>query len=160
MEAAEDIVELLKPAAIKKNVSLKVEFDADKTKYYMGDPIRVRQILTNLIGNAIKFTHQGHVKVSVKSEEIEERGKITVSIEDTGIGIPADKVNQLFEKFSQVGETMTSKYGGTGLGLAISRSLIEAMGGEIHVASVEGEGSTFWFTLVLEPASSQPALVA
>ncbi len=116
----------------------------------IGDPGRLRQILVNLAGNALKFTQKG--EVSVKAEIVEDYGekvKICFSVKDTGIGIPKDKQSEIFESFTQVDGSTTRKYGGTGLGTTISKRLVELMEGEIGVESEEGKGSTFWFTIIL-----------
>jgi CheY-like chemotaxis protein len=118
----------------------------------MGDGARIRQVVTNLVGNAIKFTASGHVLVSVeRAEQGTQSSRMRISVEDTGVGIPQEKAGLLFEKFSQVDGSTTRKYGGTGLGLAISKQLVHLMGGSIGVESRLGEGSTFWFELPLEP---------
>ncbi len=118
---------------------------------FRGDPDRVRQILTNLVGNAIKFTHKGEVTVYVSLlRETDDEAVIRFSVKDTGIGIPREKLDRLFRSFTQVDASMTRKYGGTGLGLAISRQLVELMSGDIGVNSQPGIGSEFWFTLSLK----------
>jgi PAS domain S-box-containing protein len=139
----------------------------DVPDWLHGDPIRLRQILVNLAGNAVKFTERGEIEVSVErvqASEVhsQESGSVSenacllrFSVNDTGIGIPADKQRLLFEKFSQVDASSTRRFGGTGLGLAIARQLTELMGGRIGMESKEGRGTTFWFTLSLERAAEK-----
>lgn len=115
-----------------------------------GDPVRIRQVLLNLIGNAIKFTNEGEVVLEVKVNKNEHREQsLSFSVRDTGIGIPKDRMDRLFKSFSQVDASTTRKYGGTGLGLAIAKRLVEAMGGEINVETDVEEGSRFWFQIPL-----------
>ncbi len=141
---------LLAPRAQEKGLEFEVRFRPGTPKYLVGDPGRIRQILTNLIGNALKFTERGHVFVDIELvEQSRLHAVIKCSIEDTGIGISEDIQNRLFGTFTQADASTTRKYGGTGLGLAISKQLVELMGGTIGVASTPNEGSTFWFTLPL-----------
>ncbi|WP_420236630.1 PAS domain S-box protein [Telmatobacter bradus] len=145
-----------------KNVEVISDVDAEVPAILHGDPVRLRQILGNLLSNAIKFTPWGEVELRV---QLIERGKnacmLRFSVRDTGIGIPADKLTSIFDKFNQVDASTTRQYGGTGLGLAISKQLVELMGGRIGINSQPGAGSEFWFTLPLgivqqENASTSP----
>ena len=146
----EEVVELLASRAHDKGIELVLRVPPTIPTRLIGDPGRIRQITINLIGNAMKFTEAGHVFVSASASQLtNNRMAITISVRDTGIGIPADRINHLFEKFSQADASTTRRFGGTGLGLAISRNLVELMGGALTAESVEGEGSTFSFTIVL-----------
>jgi PAS domain S-box-containing protein len=147
----DDIAATLALRAQDKGLELLCWVAPDIPTQLRGDPGRVGQILTNLMGNAIKFTSKGEVAIRVTLEsEAQKRATLRFAVRDTGIGIPTDKTGFLFEKFSQVDSTTTRRFGGTGLGLAISRLLSEMMGGEIGVVSEEDKGSEFWFTLCLE----------
>ena len=163
-EAIEDVATLVSSKVAEKDLELAVRVQPGLPEMFSGDVGRIRQIVTNLLGNAVKFTEKGHVFVDVSGQPIDgttedskpENGatwRLTFSIEDTGIGIPADKRLRIFDKFSQVDTSATRKHEGTGLGLAISQSLVELMGGEIGVESEVDTGSTFWFTIDL-PAHS------
>jgi signal transduction histidine kinase/CheY-like chemotaxis protein len=146
----EEVAEMLAPKAEDKHLDLILSYPATVPRHCVGDSGRIRQIVTNLVGNAIKFTHDGHVLITAKCEHQEDRiAGLQISVTDTGIGIPEEKLTTVFEKFSQADESTTRRYGGTGLGLAISKQLVELMGGSIHVKSRTDEGSTFWFTLPL-----------
>ena len=143
----QDLVDLLNARVKEKHLEFISYIDHNVPAILQGDPGRLRQVLTNLIGNAIKFTQEGDIRLNVSLErETNERAVIRFSVSDTGIGIPRDRLGNLFDKFTQVDSSMSRKYGGTGLGLAISRQICELMGGHIGVESEEGKGSTFWFT--------------
>ena len=149
----ENIVTLMEHQTREKQLKLVNIVDRDVPEHLAGDPGRLRQVLVNLINNAIKFTSKGSIEVhtslvSSNSEELE----LLFSVKDTGIGIPEDKLDVLFDKFYQVDSSTTRKYGGTGLGLAIARQLVTMMGGEIGAQSTEGRGSEFWFTARLKHA--------
>lgn len=146
----EETIEILANHAHAKNLELVGLIDPAIPVRVCGDPSRVRQILLNLVGNAIKFTSQGEVAVTVTIEQ-EEINAVTLrfAITDTGIGIPQERLDRLFLPFTQVDSSTTRRFGGSGLGLAISRQLTELMGGHIGVVSTPGLGSTFWFTVVL-----------
>jgi PAS domain S-box-containing protein len=146
----DDFAATLAVRAQEKGLELLYTVDPDVPALLRGDPGRLRQILTNLTGNAIKFTQTGEVVIRVLLEGMNENEVLLrFSVHDTGIGIPADKVHRLFDKFSQVDASTTRQYGGTGLGLAISKQLAELMGGEVGVNSEEGKGSEFWFIVRL-----------
>ena len=132
----------------EKNLKLIREYDNKIPEVVLGDPIRLRQIILNLMSNAVKFTHQGQVTLSVRMiSESEEQVVVEFSVKDTGIGIEEDKIEKIFEDFQQASRGTSRLYGGTGLGLAIVKHLVEAQNGKIHVSSLPGKGSTFSFTL-------------
>jgi two-component system CheB/CheR fusion protein len=145
-------IDILVPEARRKGLELNCTMANDLPKTVVGDQLRLMQVLTNLCGNAVKFTEQGNVVLRVKAKPATPDGRreITFSVTDTGIGIPADKRHLLFNNFSQIDDSDTRRYGGTGLGLAISRELVERMGGTITFESAEGAGSVFTFTIPLE----------
>jgi signal transduction histidine kinase/ActR/RegA family two-component response regulator len=145
---AREVTGLLAAGARKKGVRLEFETDPRVPSQLRGDPVRFRQILLNLVSNALKFTPGGAVRVVygwVPAEAQLPQGVLEVDVHDTGIGIAPDKVERLFRKFVQADDTTTRRYGGTGLGLSIARRLVELMGGEIGVRSEPGRGSTFWY---------------
>jgi signal transduction histidine kinase/CheY-like chemotaxis protein len=154
----EDSLGLVAVTAREKGIELVCDVDTSAPVAMLSDALRLRQILTNLVVNAIKFTAHGEVVVRAADAGVsnDRQGKsrrwLRISVSDTGIGIPADKVDRLFQAFSQVDSSTTRRFGGTGLGLAICRRLVEAMGGRIGVESCEGVGSTFWFSLPVESA--------
>jgi signal transduction histidine kinase/DNA-binding response OmpR family regulator len=145
-QAVEEVAEMLEPKAEERGLDLILRYCPGTPRYFLGDAGRIRQVLTNLVNNAVKFTHRGHVLITVESEK---NDRVRVSVSDTGIGIAAGKLAGLFEKFIQADSSTTRRYGGTGLGLAISKQLVELMGGAMHAESRVGEGSTFAFTLPL-----------
>lgn len=144
-----EVIDLFDIGAKQKGLSITGNIDMKIPNHIIGDSVRLRQILSNLVGNAIKFTEQGGVTIDVHIEEnYYNKVKLRFVITDTGIGIPEDKLEKLFKRFSQVDESNTRRFGGTGLGLAISKKLIEIMDGEIGVESKENIGSSFFFTAV------------
>ena len=150
----EDALDLLSTKAFKKGLELLGSIEAGVPEYILGDVTRTRQILVNLIGNAVKFTEQGEVVVSVQTVPAQE-DRLLFKVRDTGIGIPQNRLNRLFKSFSQVDSSTTRQYGGTGLGLAISKQLSELMGGTMWVESEEGKGSTFFFEIQASAVESQ-----
>ncbi len=152
----EDLMDLLSVSAQEKGLELVLRFEPEGSPEYLGDPERIRQVLLNLLGNAIKFTETGFVQLTVRvTDQQEDRHALMLSVADSGPSIPLDKQARLFEKFSQADTSITRRFGGTGLGLAISKRLVEAMGGVIGLDSEEGHGTTFWFTLSLKPAEGK-----
>ncbi len=142
------------PKAQSKNITIKTEFKGDVPHRIMADPIRLSQIIINLLGNAVKFVERGHIIISVEGKKVPDNlVHLKISVEDTGIGIAEDKLDIIFDKFSQADASTTKKYGGTGLGLAITRRLIDLMGGSIGVKSQLGVGSTFWFEITVPIAT-------
>jgi len=161
--AIHEVSDLLAPKAAKKGLELIVRYGHNVPSLVVGYLGRIRQVITNLAGNAIKFTHSGHVLIHIQAENPQAENqndahvRLRFAVEDTGIGIPAEAQGQLFEKFTQADASTTRKYGGTGLGLAISKQLVELMGGEIRVESIPGTGSLFFFTLSL-PVHHTPSM--
>jgi len=146
----EEVDEMLAPKCADRQIDLVLEYPPAIPRFFVGDGGRIRQIVTNLMGNAVKFTQKGLVLISVDCETLDAKwASVRVSVQDTGVGIPENKVRLLFQKFSQVDGSTTRRYGGTGLGLAISKELVELMGGSIGVESHLGKGSTFWFSIPL-----------
>ena len=159
--AVDEVVDLLAMRAEEKGLALIVRYAPRAPRRVVGDPGRVRQVLTNLANNAIKFTREGHVLINVECEEqTAGKARFRFAVEDTGIGIPEDKLDHIFEKFTQADASTTREFGGTGLGLTICKQLTELMGGTIGASSRPGEGSTFWFTLPLPLDTHVPAAVA
>lgn len=168
-ETIEEVMQALEPEARRKGLAFTSEIAPDVPTLLRGDPLRLRQVLTNLAGNAIKFTEHGRVHLRVTTSGVQNgRATLRVSVEDTGIGIPPERAHALFSPFVQADESTTRKFGGTGLGLAISKQLVELMGGKITFESRAGQGTRFEFTAPLEidgredpppPVAAHPAKV-
>ncbi|MEN8177943.1 MAG: response regulator [Pseudomonadota bacterium] len=151
--AAHEVTRLLAGKAGQKGIELVFQYCSGCPRYLVADAGRIRQILLNLTGNAIKFTQQGHVLVQVQVlDQDDKQARVRIAVQDTGIGISEEAKKNLFASFSQADTSTTRKYGGTGLGLAISKQLVELMGGQIGVDSTVGSGSTFWLELTLPKA--------
>ena len=151
-----DVIDLLSNQAFSKGISLNHLIEEGCNDYYVGDIGRLRQILVNLVGNAIKFTMEGEVTVKLrKREDKGDHDVLEFAIADTGIGIAPEKMNRLFKSFSQVDASTTRKFGGTGLGLAITQKLVNLLGGKIWVESEEEKGTTFWFTVSLKKTKTK-----
>ena len=154
--AIEGVAMMLTPKVREKSLDLIVDFPPDMHTHYLGDAGRVRQVITNLVGNAVKFTAEGHVSITVRpgtpkntDDELQDN-LVEIVVADTGIGVKEDRLQSIFDEFSQAETDTTRRFGGTGLGLAISRNLVEAMGGVLSVDSVYGEGSQFKLVIPLQ----------
>ena len=156
-ECVEGALDLLAPKFTEKGLDLLYEIGDGVPGAVRGDPTRLRQILVNLLGNAAKFTERGEVVLSVRAEPRPEgRVELWFAVRDTGIGIPRDSISRLFRSFTQIDTSTTRRFGGTGLGLVISQRLAELMGGRLSVESEDGQGSTFSFSIIVEPLASRP----
>lgn len=164
-ELLDEVINLLNSQATQKGLLLEKEVQGEHIKPLHGDVSKIRQVLINLLGNAIKFTNSGTIKLTVDSQVIagEPMRRVTFGVHDTGIGISPSNIKKMFRPFTQADASISRKYGGTGLGLAISKKLVELMDGKIEVQSKEGEGSVFSFALPLTAAKSdtlvKPALI-
>lgn len=155
VKTIEDAVDMVSMQAHRKGLEVVLYVDDRLPRYAEGDPNRIRQVLVNLVNNAVKFTAEGSIRVRAELRTAKGVRRILLQVKDTGIGIPEDRQDRLFQPFSQVDASMTRKFGGTGLGLSISRDLVGMMDGRIGVKSKPGLGSNFWFSLPLEMASSE-----
>ena len=151
-DIVEEVAELLMPRAEEKGIALMSQIDPGQPDRYVGDPVRLRQVLINLAGNAVKFTERGTVVIEAWVERNErDETYACFSVTDTGMGISDEQAQRLFRPFEQADRSITRRFGGTGLGLSISRQLVDLMGGEIGVRSTMGQGSTFWFRVPCSP---------
>ncbi len=155
-DSVEDVLDLFATRAVAANLDLCYACENDIPTRVIGDPQRFRQVMVNLVGNAIKFTKAGDVSICLKYESLTAtQGRLSVDVKDTGIGIPKERLDRLFQSFSQVDASTSRKFGGTGLGLAICKKLVELMGGSIRVSETSERGTTFTFDVLLEVPSSQ-----
>ena len=150
----EEVLEVFSPKAAQTGIDLVYQLDSKVPAQIMGDCLRLRQVIMNFVGNAVKFTERGEIFISVRLLKTFDNGSIELafSVKDTGIGIPEDKMGRLFKAFSQVDSSTTRKYGGTGLGLVICQKLVALMGGDVGVQSEAGKGTTFTFTIITKPS--------
>ncbi|MBT7585235.1 MAG: response regulator [Gemmatimonadetes bacterium] len=151
-----DIVKTFEPRAREKDLALTLKVDEAVPDVLQGDALRLRQIVINLVGNALKFTEEGGVDIRVTGQQTKQRIELHVAVQDTGIGLDSEQQQRIFAAFSQADTSTTRRYGGSGLGLAVSSRLVDLMGGEIWVESTPSEGSTFHFTIHLALGSGQP----
>jgi signal transduction histidine kinase/CheY-like chemotaxis protein len=143
-QVIEEVAEMLQPKAEENGIELIVQYSPNLPRLFLGDSGRIRQVVTNLVANGVKFTHKGRVLITVECDHANlNHAAMRITVADTGIGIPPEKIGMLFEKFTQADTSTTRRYGGTGLGLSISKQLVELMGGSIHVESRVGQGSQF-----------------
>ena len=153
-KVVEDVVNVLKGKAQEKNIGLRTEFVGQLPNNIMIDDVRLRQVITNLVGNSIKFTSEGEVAIVVEQKKINDKSKLVFEICDTGIGMSEEQQAKIFEPFVQADSSVTRNFGGTGLGLAISKRIVQSMGGQLSVTSKPGKGSVFSFEADLEPAAN------
>ena len=157
VQMLEEVAALFAPSALNKGIELRTEIASDAPRAVVGDELRIRQVVSNLVNNAVKFTERGTITVALEklgeaSTEHSKQAKLRIRVSDTGIGIPADSLSRIFDEFTQADGSVTRRFGGTGLGLTISKKLVEMMNGQIYVNSELGKGSTFWIDLTLPTA--------
>jgi signal transduction histidine kinase/DNA-binding response OmpR family regulator len=151
----EDVAELWSPRALEKGLDIATYVDPGARRHFVGDPTRIRQIISNLVANAVKFTERGFVAIEARSQMLSDGlTRIKVEVQDSGVGVPPEAKGLLFQKFQQADGSVTRRYGGTGLGLSICREMIELMGGQIAIADSPSGGSTFWFELDLDRSAA------
>ncbi len=153
----QDVVRLLETSASQRNIDLRFTYPQDAPLRFLGDQARIRQVVFHLLSNGIKFTEQGSVQIDCRVREQKQDFRVTISVSDTGIGMPQGKLETLFRGFEQGDNSTTRRYEGMGLGLGLVKQLTQLMGGEIEVASTEGKGSTFTVSLPLKPAATSKA---
>lgn len=159
LSVIEDVIDLLTPVAYEKNIELFYHLNINTPRFINADIVRIRQVLTNLIGNAVKFTEEGYVYLQIELDETNHKESgIKFTVSDTGIGMDQAHKSTLFDAFTQADTSITRRFGGTGLGLVISRKLTHLMGGTIGFDSTYGEGSTFWFTIPVELSDKSPVI--
>lgn len=158
-EIMDNVMETMLPLSSEKGLIFSYDLDCKNSYYLVGDPVRLGRVMINLTSNAIKYTEEGAVTVTIRCIEQDNTSCVVeCSVIDTGIGIPADKIDLIFDKFIQADSSITRRYGGTGLGLAITKQIVEKMGGEIGVESEVGKGSRFWFRITFPTAETRPVI--